>query len=124
MKYILLLVICLGNTVAYNQESRHIILEGKVGWYPITLELYCKDEHSNPEFYHISYFYHSQDIRIDLYSTENSIQGGDSLNLESNLGYWSEPGDIKEYFNGIYMDGIYSGVWRRGDRKMNFELKE
>lgn len=118
MKSILATIFCVilsANSFAQNND--YLILEGKVGESPISMELTIgKWPEQEEKFYNGYYYYHSQEIPIDLYQA-------DSIKGELNLTNWD--GENKqEFFRGKFENGVYKGTWTKGQKFLSFELKQ
>lgn len=118
MKSILATIFCVilsANSFAQNND--YLILEGKVGEFPISMELTIgKWPEQEEKFYNGHYYYHSQEIPIDLYQA-------DSIKDELNLTNWD--GENKqEFFRGKFENGVYKGTWTKGQKLLSFELKQ
>lgn len=114
MKFVLPVLLVLSVSL-FGQDEIYFHLEGKIGDFPITMELtrdgIQKDSYSG------SYYYHSQEIPISL--TQSSAGSKDSLILYS----WSNSGS-DEIFKGIYRNDVYTGIWKNDTKKLSFDLKK
>lgn len=100
------------------QIASYSILQGEIDKYPVTMELiYDSNPREQGYHYNASYYYHSQEIPIDLYQVK--AKNSDSLILVS----WYSNND-KETFKGIFQNNVYKGIWESGERNLPFELKK
>lgn len=118
MKPVYFTFLCL--ILAFNsfaQNNDYLILEGKVGEFPVSMELTIgKWPEQEQKFYNGHYYYHSQELPIELYQS-------DSIAGELNLTNWDDE-DKQEFFKGKFINGIYKGTWRKGNKSLPFELKQ
>lgn len=118
MKLILSAFFCLILSInSFAQNSDYLILEGKIGEFPVSMELTIgKWPEQEEKFYNGFYYYHSQEIPIDLYQS-------DSISGELNLTNWDD-NSKQEFFRGKFENGIYKGTWAKGNKLLSFELKQ
>src|SRR5690606_15663902 len=117
MKYFAAILFLLISIHLSAQTNEYLILEGKIDKHPVTMELTYNDSPKEVGYnYSGFYYYHSQEIPIDISQIKTSEK--DSLNLISWNSYNEE-----ETFKGIFKDGIYKGIWKKNDKKLSFELK-
>lgn len=111
------LIACLCFQLNFGQEADYYVLEGKVGKYPVTMNLY-RDAWINDSdqiYYTGYYYYHSQEIPIGLYES-NRI--GKKLELTS----WNDVNNQSEIFNGTFEKGKFKGTWTHGKSVLEFDL--
>lgn len=114
MKYIILLLcLCVASSI-FAQTDEYLILEGKIGQYPITMQLLKQGEFSKEQgAYYGSYYYHSQEIPIEIYQSSPQLAFS-TYDDES----------LKETFSGTFADGVFKGTWKKGEKTLPFELKK
>src|SRR5690606_21010419 len=101
-----------------GQEKKYSLLEGKIGQYPVLMQLFETKNQESEEFYFTGdYWYPSQEIPISI-SQEPADNPQTLLMLT-----WSEDESQQEFFSGTFSNGIYKGTWTKGDKELPFELK-
>ncbi|SMC74869.1 DUF3298 and DUF4163 domain-containing protein [Moheibacter sediminis] len=118
MKFLYFSFFCLILSIhSFAQKDDYLILEGKIGEFPVSMELTIgKWPEQEEKFYNGNYYYHSQEIPIDLYQA-------DSIKGELNLTNWEDE-NAQEFFKGKFTNGIYKGIWTKGNKSIPFELKK
>lgn len=118
MKSILSALFCLILSIhSFAQTDEYLILEGKIGEFPANMELnISKWPEQTEKFYNGNYYYHSQEIPIDLYQS-------DSIKGELNLTNWDDENN-QEFFKGKFANGVYKGTWTKGNKSLPFEFKQ
>lgn len=102
---------------SFAQNPDYLILEGKIGEFPVTMELTMgKWPEQTEAFYNGHYYYHSQEIPIELYQS-------DSIKGQLNLTNWQDENN-QEFFKGKFENGVYKGNWTKGNKLLTFELKQ
>lgn len=118
MKYFATFLFLLISIHLFAQNDEYLILEGKIGKYPVTMDLIKNGEFSLGESaYYGSYYYNSQEIPIELFQSVS--EKPENLNLAT----YMDDENIQEKFSGIFQNGIYRGIWTKGNRSYSFELK-
>lgn len=114
MKYITSLLCLFVASSIFAQTDEYLILEGKIGKYPITMELLKQGEfYTEQGAYFGSYYYHSQEIPIEIYQSAPQLAFS-TYDDES----------LKETFSGTFADGVFKGTWKKGEKTLPFELKK
>src|SRR5690606_24774209 len=118
MKYFASFLFLLISIHLSAQTNEYLILEGKIDKYPITMELNYDNSSTKTDYdYSGFYYYHSQEIPIEVSQIKTSKQ--DSLNFIS----WNSNNE-NETFKGIFKNGIYKGIWNKDGKNLSFELKK
>lgn len=114
MKLIAALLFLFSSLFLSAQTEDYLILEGKIGKYPVTMELLKQGEFSSEQgAYFGSYYYHSQEIPIELY------QSAPQLAFST-----YDDGEFIETFSGTYANDTFKGTWKKGEKNLPFELKK
>lgn len=93
-------------------------MEGKIGNYPASMELSIGEWYEpDDKFYSGFYYYHSQELPIEIYQTDTIFT--ENLTLTS----WNDE-NAQELFQGKLINGIYKGTWTKGNQKLSFEFKQ
>lgn len=96
-------------------NAQHWVMDGKIDKYPIRMELVESTEDDSQT---ISGYYWYTQYETPIFVYQNK-RNGDELELA----FYNPEGDEKEIFNGKFANGSYKGVWSKGNKKLNFELK-
>lgn len=110
------------SATSFSQESSYIILEGKIGEFPVVLNMYQEDwveETDGPKEtrWTGNYFYTSQELPIGIGETQKN---GKELELRT----WDfEEESENEIFKGILENGRFKGTWTKQNKSLPFDLK-
>ena len=110
------LIFFLGFNFLFSQQNDLLYLEGKIGKYPVSMNLFLSSDENGITTYTGNYYYHSQEIPIAIFQKENN---SNQLTL-----YNGGDEDSAEIFDGILENGTYKGVWKQGKKSFQFKLKD
>lgn len=101
-----------------GQEKKYSLLEGKIGQYPILMQIFGTSDQETGGFYFTGdYWYPSQEIPISV--SQEAAEDPQTLLMLT----WDEDESQQEFFSGTFSDGVYKGTWKKGDKELPFELK-
>lgn len=115
--FITTLLIVIASSWSFGQDADYIIMEGKIGTSPITMQLY-RAVYSNmgESSYTGSYYYQQYQVPLDINTVEETEE---KLVLES----WVEENKYREVFDGKIEGNEYKGIWTKEEKKLPFSLK-
>lgn len=96
-----------------SDSDRFMIYRGTIGTSPITMMIERTDD---PEFggSNVHYFYDGRPATLEM----GGSLSGNSFEVES-----YKAGAVDEKFVGIRRSGVITGTWRKGKKRLPFELK-
>ncbi|MDD3459413.1 MAG: RsiV family protein [Weeksellaceae bacterium] len=118
MKWMTTFLLLFVSTLLAAQNGDYVILEGKIDKFKVTMELIQIGEFAPGEPSYVdSYYYNSQEIPLEVFQTVSD--NAKDLALST----YVDEENIQETFIGNFQNGVYKGIWKKGNKSLPFELK-
>lgn len=113
-----LFVFLVFSSIGISQSPDYLVLEGKIDKFPVTMELVQIGEFAPGEPSYVGfYYYNSQEIPLEVFQAVSD--NAKDLALST----YVDEENTQETFIGNFQNGVYKGIWKKGNKSLPFELK-